>query len=265
MNIDTALADLRWRSDDPDVNSDALLRLIANYPSYWLVMVDGKLPNAPDNKGRTLVPVFTSDEARNRFLDSLAPAMNQKTVTPVGGPDLFAQLADMALDGIVFNCAGPEQPIAFVPALATLALRYVVAPGAPDFDALIVAAAAEDTEHTKDANDALWRALFALPEWVFVGKPDHTGPSVPTIINQGKRRTFAFTDRARAALFSRENNLHGQNGQAVTVSKSPVDVVDWLTNSSTSNGVEVLHINFGGQGYYIPAANLPKIRKRLFG
>jgi hypothetical protein len=38
------------------------------------------------------------------------------------GHELFGQIAEMGLDGIVFNCAGPTRPRAFAAAFASLIL-----------------------------------------------------------------------------------------------------------------------------------------------
>jgi hypothetical protein len=43
-------------------------------------------------------------------------------IMELDGHELFGQIAEMGLDGIVFNCAGPTRPRAFAAAFASLIL-----------------------------------------------------------------------------------------------------------------------------------------------
>jgi len=89
------------------------------YPRYLLAVVnlDGsyQLALAPDDKGRRLAAVFTYDDAFEAFLPEgeALHAEGQLLQVELAGPKLFEQLAQMSLDGLVFNCRGPARPIAF--------------------------------------------------------------------------------------------------------------------------------------------------------
>lgn len=273
--VEEALAGIRWPGSKSVAEIDALLRTVANFGAYWIVLQDGKLPAAPDSKNRVLAPVFTTAAARDLFLDTLPDdQINQKLVLKLNGQQLFSKLADMQIDGIVFNCVGPQDPLAFVPQLAEQALRHIAGPTKSNetaadtkkeivFDPLVQAAFPNGgLGGSMDALDALHHQLFALDEWIFAVHPKQAANPLPYVIqHQGRRRAYAFTDRQRAFTFAKANDLLDQDGQAVNISMTPTATLEWLGNPA--NRVEVLHFNFGGLGWFIPAENLPKIYARL--
>ena len=68
---------------------------------------------APDPQQRQLAAVFTAPDTARTFTEAAGRALGrQLTVQSVRGGELFANLATMPLQGLVFNCLGPLNPIA---------------------------------------------------------------------------------------------------------------------------------------------------------
>lgn len=64
--IESDLAALRWPAASADLN--AVLSRIGNFEHYLLLLIDGKLAVAPDEKPRLLAAVFTSDDSPKRTI-----------------------------------------------------------------------------------------------------------------------------------------------------------------------------------------------------
>lgn len=123
--IEQALIDLRTGAAPSAEATDALLRDVAAYPGYQMAVRQTEggmaLALAPDNQDRALAAVFTQDDCADKFLadqDDDALSMLQ-----LNGVQLFTQLRDMNLTGIVFNCGGPARPVAFALGIADVVLR----------------------------------------------------------------------------------------------------------------------------------------------
>lgn len=105
---------------------DSALSLVKNYAAFWVpVLVRGEgmhLMFAPDSKGRKLAAVFTSEDTLAAFLpEAKTHAGEAQVVERIWkGKDLFPLLLAMPIDGIVFNCAGPVNPVAFAKGFALL-------------------------------------------------------------------------------------------------------------------------------------------------
>lgn len=68
---------------------------------------------APDPQQRQLAAVFTAPDTARTFIEAAERALGRSlTVQSVNGGELFANLATMPLQGLVFNCLGPLNPIA---------------------------------------------------------------------------------------------------------------------------------------------------------
>ncbi|HEY6329817.1 MAG TPA: hypothetical protein VI756_10800 [Blastocatellia bacterium] len=125
VEVEEALLELRT-SDNP---RQGLLALVRDYPAYSIAMQKTdqatRLGMAPDSKGRALAAVFTHDDGFDAYYE------DGKRLQPEGellqmnlaGPALFEHLSRMQFDGIVFNCNGPAQPIAFALQFAEVALK----------------------------------------------------------------------------------------------------------------------------------------------
>jgi hypothetical protein len=248
-----------------------------------LVLIDGKLATAPDDTQRRLAAVFTSDEARNEYLndlpDAIKTAVNQKVTLSCNGHDLFTRLAAMPLDGIVFNCLGPERPIAFVPALSNQVLQRLnlesssaAAPApspastatsnktAPDFAALTKAALPDLQRGPRTAVNALWRAAFSLDKWLFIVDPNAATDREPFADTEaGHLCLFAFTDSEQVHRFAKENNMLDEHGGALMLGISPQNAIEWGRQERERGGSQRIHFNFGGPGWFAPMSGLPGI------
>ncbi len=68
---------------------------------------------APDPQGRQLAAIFTAPDTARIFTEAAGRALGRKlTLQSVPGGELFANLGRMPLDGLVFNCLGPSNPVA---------------------------------------------------------------------------------------------------------------------------------------------------------
>ena len=66
---------------------------------------------APDPQGRKLAAVFTTPDAADAFIREVGSSLAAPPVLRVyDGSTLFAYLARLPIDGIVFNCKGPGLP-----------------------------------------------------------------------------------------------------------------------------------------------------------
>lgn len=74
-----------------------------------------ELALAPDSQGRLLAAVFTAEDTLEAFLIDLVPNSEEFELIPIrlNGTQLFSQLREMKVDGMVFNCSGPIPPRAF--------------------------------------------------------------------------------------------------------------------------------------------------------
>ncbi|MGC6493883.1 MAG: hypothetical protein ACON5B_13690 [Myxococcota bacterium] len=79
---------------------------------------------APDAKGRKLAAIFTTEDAAQAFVTAVE---SELSMTPVmktmDGHALFSMLAGVQLDGLVFNCKGPDAPKAVAPQFAAVVLN----------------------------------------------------------------------------------------------------------------------------------------------
>ena len=72
-----------------------------------------QLALAPDPQGRALAAVFTAPDAALTYQEAAQKALQREIrISEIQGDHLFAQLAQMPLEGIVFNCLGPVSPVA---------------------------------------------------------------------------------------------------------------------------------------------------------
>lgn len=90
--------------------------LLRDYDGWGLVMraaPDGRsqLVLAPDERGRKLAAVFTAPDCLDTFVSAVTEQLGIIPITvTTGGVELFRQLDQMPIDGVVFNCMGPVPP-----------------------------------------------------------------------------------------------------------------------------------------------------------
>jgi hypothetical protein len=111
---------------DTILSTDKGYDIIKAFPSYYIGMIhDGDssyIALAPDDKGRELAALFTTDDAADAYLEQNGQDDVQLRV--MDGATLFDALSSTSLDGMVFNCCGPIRPRAFaLPFAATVIQR----------------------------------------------------------------------------------------------------------------------------------------------
>ncbi|MCX6018544.1 MAG: hypothetical protein NTZ50_08595 [Chloroflexi bacterium] len=127
VDIEQTLFDL---GDDESLTSeemDAMLSEVAEYPSYQLAVYETEngrsIALAPDENDRALAAVFTHDDCFAAFVEESGDE-EVRTIT-LSGVELFTELRSADLTGIVFNCSGPGEPVAFALGIADVVLRSV--------------------------------------------------------------------------------------------------------------------------------------------
>lgn len=122
VEVEQALAALRQGTAP-----DAAVKVVKNYSSYWApVGIQGenmRLMLAPDDQGRKLAALFTSEETLAAFLPQVRAFVAPEQVVEriFKGEDLFSILMKMPIDGMVFNCGGgPVSPVAFAKGFAQI-------------------------------------------------------------------------------------------------------------------------------------------------
>jgi hypothetical protein len=243
--LEAALSDLRANDNREHIP------LIANYPAYHVLLTDKGMPTAPDSKGRKLGAIFTSEAALEAFRERIQPGEAHPATVP--GPDIFPQFRDMQLEGIVFNCCGPQPALAFIPEFLDQICDHLGV--LPDFDSLATAAFPGNQLGPMPALDALWTAVLSLRQWIFPVNPTNRASPFYAIY-EDHRCAFAFTDADRLLEFCKANNLPDEY-----ITMPLPGVLDWVEESTGE--FEVLQFNLGGIGWFCPVQNLAAIRKRL--
>lgn len=115
LEVEAAIEQLRFNPSPPK----GLMWLVKNYPAFLVAVaqVDGqtRLIFAPDGQGRQLAALFTFDDAFAAYQAEMQPRYPDFELRPLRlpGQELFSRLAQLDIDGLVFNCSGPSQVIAF--------------------------------------------------------------------------------------------------------------------------------------------------------
>jgi hypothetical protein len=128
VGIEHALSALRFGTAG---SGDALR--VAQFPRYLLPVLKtdegAHMCHAPDKRERQLAAVFTDEDAFELAYEELANTYHhgQIMMMRLSGAQLFEALKPMTLDGLVFNFAGPMQPIAFAPAFSQVMLDTLTA------------------------------------------------------------------------------------------------------------------------------------------
>ncbi|HEX8072508.1 MAG TPA: hypothetical protein VF546_21350 [Pyrinomonadaceae bacterium] len=126
VEVEEALAALRAGTGD----GERLLALVANYPEYSMPVSKSetgyRAALAPDPTGRALAAVFTAEDAFDAYLEASKgqAGAGERLQMRLTGPELFARLQQMRLNGVVFNCYGPPKPVAFAARFAEIALQH---------------------------------------------------------------------------------------------------------------------------------------------
>ena len=66
---------------------------------------------APDEQGRKLAAIFTSEDCLQAFVTASKHLLGEDIkIDEISGKQLFQNLTQVPIDGIVFNCNGPVEP-----------------------------------------------------------------------------------------------------------------------------------------------------------
>jgi hypothetical protein len=271
--LENALADLRWHSNEITAEAyEACLTLVANYPEFLLLVTGDGMPMAPDNRGRKLAPVFTNPASYEAFREEVLSEgkLIQPLLTKISGAELFPKLHTMQLDGMVFDCCGPERPLAFVPQTIPLLVERIGKPVAEapvvDFIRLAARAFPDQQQGARQDLDALWQATLDLDEWHFFVHPDQASKDpYPFIAPQdGKRCGFVFTSIGLAQKFAFANEFVKEENSGVLCISMPLPgAIDWIERAGASGELERVHFNFGMPGWFSPPEQLKPICHHL--
>jgi len=121
VRVERALAQLRNGS----TRVGNQLSTVRHFQAFHVAMRDAEdgptFGLAPDPRNRLLAAVFTLNDCYEAFTREVGASTFKHGI--VTGEQLFSELLDAGLDGIVFNCCGPVPPVAFAPAFARLVLE----------------------------------------------------------------------------------------------------------------------------------------------
>lgn len=111
------VARLEATLEDPSREEDPMA-VLRRYPWYEVALEgEGQARQmllAPDDRGRRLAALFTTQDALELFLAALGDQVQGRVArATTAGQDLFISLKQLELDGLVFNCCGPTPPRAF--------------------------------------------------------------------------------------------------------------------------------------------------------
>jgi hypothetical protein len=91
---------------------------LRDFDSYWVVQQGSMLALAPDNHSRRLAAAFTAQDGLQQFVAARNASDAELIAVRLSGAELFGQLAEADLDGVVFNPAGPGSPVPLTKAVA---------------------------------------------------------------------------------------------------------------------------------------------------
>ena len=98
-----------------EISQEELLKTLRAYSSYLLPIIRDEEGNAnialaPDHQNRQLIAVFTAPDCFQAFQRAAEGKLGNLTVDEISGEKLFADLSQLPIDGVVFNCYGPVRP-----------------------------------------------------------------------------------------------------------------------------------------------------------
>lgn len=125
IDVEEALAALRSGEN----TTEGMLKLVRDYSGYLIAVHQtgdsNSLALAPDSQGRALAAVFTFEDAFEAYYPEgkqMYPE-GELLALSLSGEELFTQLQEMNLTGMVFNCSGPTRPVAFAAPFAQVVLQ----------------------------------------------------------------------------------------------------------------------------------------------
>lgn len=127
-----------------------------------------------------------------------------------------------------------------------------------DFDGMVLAA---QMGQNKMAEQALWKATFALDAWYFVA--DQHGDDVAPVIGalDGKPHLIAFTDETRAEVFSASRAQKRGGEPTPTLHMEVADAVAYCEDLREQN-VDGVLFNNGGYSFHAGMSHIMDMFKR---
>ncbi len=271
VNIDTTLAHLRWRA--ADFEPQTLLRYVAQYRDYYVVTQRGRLAPAPDDKNRFLIAVFTSVDSCNEFLIDGGIEADAVDIEKIEGRTLFPKIATANPEGVVFNCRGPQDSIAFVPRMIVRVLEHMDDPqrDAPptsamqiDFDTMAANAFPRSRLGARPDLDLLWAPAFSLDAWHALVHPRDAAQPTPYVrLERGVVTAYLFTDETRPARSIALPELRADDGSYLLMPISPLSLVESSRLDPREQPFDTLRFNFGNPGWYSPLRNMAHVFDHL--
>jgi len=131
--------------------------------------------------------------------------------------------------------------------------------GGVDFDSLM---AAYQRERSREASEALWRAVFDLDEWVFLNVGSGESPRACSTMAGERLFVLAFTDAERAHAYAKQHGLLDEQGAAPIVAVGRDAVAEFLREAADDETYALL-FNPGEMGFYTPLTNLGPMWRRF--
>lgn len=102
------------KTQDTSEEAAQLLAEARFYLAYLMGEEGAQLALAPDPEhSRQFAAIFTAPDAAMRYAEQAKKALKQDLkLNAMAGATLFRHLSQMPLDGLVFNCLGPPEPVA---------------------------------------------------------------------------------------------------------------------------------------------------------
>jgi hypothetical protein len=137
---------------------------------------------------------------------------------------------------------------------------------APNFTALVAAAYPDSGDAQGESLDALWNALFDLPEWYMLVHPsriergDEPYPFVANV--EGEGWAMVFTSARTAQQFAADQDLVGSDGKAFVMSMETATMRRWISALAEHN-VRQVRFDEGPHGWFAPIAQVEAIAAHL--
>lgn len=125
-------------------------------------------------------------------------------------------------------------------------------------------AAYRGEEASRENQTELWKAFFALENWLFITDATQLSSEQAPFIGYVDERPwfFIFTDSVGALEFAKKYELADQNGDCLYISMKPTDALKFL--ESAQGKVTGIRVNEGEHGWFAPTENVFAIYRYLY-
>lgn len=222
---------------------------------------DAPRPCVTRTQDRTFVLAFTDrDRARgyageHGLLDEsgAAPIVS---VRPAGLQEYLTGLLEEDIFGLLFN-PGPGAFYTPLTNVAPLHKRFIEGESeeiSTDFDAVVEAARLEGTQ---EASERMWKALFEVPDWVFVAEAKDS--DVPTFMFVGEQPAImVFTHREKAHAWAKRHEMVDADGAANLLEVPAGNAAHWIASLPAEDFAGAV-FNDGVNGFFLPVDQLASL------